>query len=253
MRSKQKLKKHWTFKENYDLSKFYNADYYDGVTGTFTAYSGYTLEKLRKRFRYQIKIVRNFVTKGRLLDIGCAKGFFVKIALEAGYDAYGIDFSEYAIRKAKSIVGDRVQKIDIEKNYPYPNKSFNIITAWDLLEHLKDPEKFLKRASALLKPKGYLFMTTLNYSSLMSRLMPNNWRFLHPLHISYRITPQLLQRWLLNAEFKLFQMDTRLLSLTPLPKQLKIVQYGLSKIINFANPILAATNLGDIIECTAQK
>ena len=149
--------------------------------------------------------------------------------------------------------GNRAQKIDIEKTNPYPPESFNIITAWDFLEHLKDPEAFLKKASTILKPNGYLFLTTVNWSSLMARLMRFNWRCIGPLHISYKITPKLLREWLQHANFHPHYIGTSSLCLKPLPQRLKIIQYALTAIISAATPILNATNLGDIISCTAQK
>jgi 2-polyprenyl-3-methyl-5-hydroxy-6-metoxy-1,4-benzoquinol methylase len=236
-----------------NMDKFYNEDCFDGESGALAFYHGYTFDKLETGFKHKIRTIQSRVATGKLLDVGCAKGFFVRIALEAGYDAYGIDFSEYAISKARDIVGNRAQKIDIEKTNAYPPESFDIITAWDFIEHLKDPEAFLKKASTILKQNGYLFLTTVNYSSLMARLMRRHWRFIGPLHISYKITPKLLGEWLRNANFHQSQIGTSSLCLKPLPQRLKMIQYALTAVISAATPILNATNLGDIILCTAQK
>lgn len=216
-------------------------------------YRGYTFDKMQAGFRSKIKTIQKHTKAGKLLDIGCAKGYFIKIALEAGYNAYGIDFSEYAIHEAQKIVGNRAQHSDIENTPPYPPKSFNIVTCWDCLEHLKNPEAFLKKTNTMLKADGYLFLTTVNYVSLMSRLMPNNWREIHPLHISYNITPELLKIWLQSANFNPIQISTFILDLKPLPKKLEILQSALTKIITAATPLLKATNLGDVLLCIAQK
>lgn len=247
------MKTHETLKENQNLDLFYNQDYYDAKSGVCAGYKGYTFDKVESGFKWKINTVHKYVSTGKLLDIGCAKGFFVQIALAAGYDAYGIDFSDYAINIAKQLVGNRVQLLDIEKVSPFPPESFNIITAWDFLEHLKDPEGFLKKVNAALMPDGYLFLTTLNYSSLMSRLMPNNWSFLHPLHISYSINPVILKTWLQNAKFRPIQINTGSLDLKPLPNQLRFVQRSLSGILNLATPLINQTRLGDIIFCIAKK
>jgi len=249
------LKKRETSKNSKELNMdiFYNEDCFDGESGALAFYRGYTFDKLEAGFKHKIRTIQSRVATGKLLDVGCAKGFFVKMALGAGYDAYGIDFSEYAISKARDIVGNRAQKIDIEKTNPYPSESFDIITAWDFIEHLRDPETFLKKAGTMLKPKGYLFLTTVNYSSLIARLMRSNWRFIGPLHISYEITPKILGGWLQSANFDRYQIGTSSLCLKPLPQRLKIIEYALTAVISAATPILNLTNLGDIMLCIAQK
>lgn len=66
----------------------------------------------------------------RWKNLGCrlCKGFFVKLALDEGFDAYGVDFSRYAIEEAKKIVGDRAIFADLKKEKIFPNASFDVIT-----------------------------------------------------------------------------------------------------------------------------
>lgn len=145
-------KKKEKFKESVSLSGFYDCGYYHG-----DAYEDYAFEKLRRNFLGKVRFVKKFCDSGRLLDVGCALGFFVKVAEDEGFDAYGIDFSEYAVGEARKMVGDKVVCGDVEKGLPFKTNFFDVVTAWDLLEHLKSPDLFLKRCSRVLKDDGLAF------------------------------------------------------------------------------------------------
>lgn len=237
-----------------DLSSYYDSTYFEGGNKYDEGYKGYTFQKMCKGFESKVKTIRKYCALGKILDVGCAKGFFVKIALDWGYDAYGIDFSAYAVSEAQKLVGNRVIRVDLEQQgIPFREEEFDLITGWDLLEHLKNPESFLEKAHTLLKPNGYLFLTTLNYGSLMSRLMRSNWLLKNPLHLSAYITPKLLRRLLKNTGFQPLLLSTFMLAFKPLPEKLKILQAVLDRIVWAGTPLLRTTCLGDCLLCVAKK
>jgi 2-polyprenyl-3-methyl-5-hydroxy-6-metoxy-1,4-benzoquinol methylase len=93
------------------------------------------------------------------LDVGCAHGYTVELLTHLGYDAYGCDISrlylcEYARDIASSLVACDAHKL------PFHEGSFNIITAFELLEHLSDQHEFLDSCFRCLKPKGILVLQT---------------------------------------------------------------------------------------------
>jgi hypothetical protein len=69
-----------------NIAAFYNAELFDGESGVLAFYCGYTIDRLKAGFKHKIRIVQSKAAIGKLLVVGCAKGFFVRMALEAGYD-----------------------------------------------------------------------------------------------------------------------------------------------------------------------
>jgi 2-polyprenyl-3-methyl-5-hydroxy-6-metoxy-1,4-benzoquinol methylase len=99
---------------------------------------------------------------GRLLDVGCGLGYFVARARESGWDAYGCDAAEGWVKRARALVGE--QRIALGAPAPgmLGGLRFELITAWDVLEHVHDPLPFLRAVSALLAPGGAMFIRTPN-------------------------------------------------------------------------------------------
>jgi 2-polyprenyl-3-methyl-5-hydroxy-6-metoxy-1,4-benzoquinol methylase len=96
----------------------------------------------------------------RLLDVGCGNGEFLALARDAGYAVEGIDVStaakELCARRGISVrVGDvrAVEQFAVDER-------FDVITFWDVVEHLPDPHSFLLRAHGLLRPGGYVLVKT---------------------------------------------------------------------------------------------
>jgi 2-polyprenyl-3-methyl-5-hydroxy-6-metoxy-1,4-benzoquinol methylase len=98
----------------------------------------------------------------RLLDVGCGLGFFLARAQARGWEVHGIDSSPAWVELANSRLGaDRVQKATVARASLEP-RSFDLITAWDVIEHIFEPVPFLARLRELLAPGGRLFIRTPN-------------------------------------------------------------------------------------------
>lgn len=110
------------------------------------------------------------------LDVGCAYGFVVELLKELGYDAYGIDVSKFAVSNVKgAILGDA-------EHLPLKCSSFDLITCFETIEHLRMPESFLKDAHRILKPSGLFIFSTpvLGLSSTILHLMIREPPSFHP-------------------------------------------------------------------------
>lgn len=105
------------------------------------------------------------VPGGRLLDIGCATGVFLDIAKKRGWDVRGVELSAWAGGYAREKFGLNVFTGDLA-DAAFPDASFDVVTAWDVFEHLADPVAFLKEVRRVLKPGGTLFIETIHYASL---------------------------------------------------------------------------------------
>ena len=103
--------------------------------------------------------------KGSILDVGCGLGTFLEVAREAGWQVHGLDVSPFAANAVKEKMGIDVFNGSLV-DAPWPEKSFNVITFWDSIEHADNPKQCLDKAHALLKPDGILLIATDNFDCL---------------------------------------------------------------------------------------
>ncbi|MEM4577170.1 MAG: methyltransferase domain-containing protein [Candidatus Nezhaarchaeales archaeon] len=95
----------------------------------------------------------------KALDVGCAHGYLVELLLHLGYEAYGCDVSRlYVHRYARNLTGNLVV-CDAQK-LPFRWGSYDLITCFEVLEHLQDPSAFLGDCYRLLMPQGVLLLQT---------------------------------------------------------------------------------------------
>lgn len=130
----------------------------------------------------------------RLLDVGCHIGVFVEAAAAAGWDARGIDPSAWAVDLARQR-GLPVDQGVLERGR-YPSASFDVITLWDVIEHLADPLDTLRCCRELLRPGGWIVVHTMDVGSVTARLLGSRWPWLMEMHLYYfdrRTLPAMLE------------------------------------------------------------
>jgi ubiquinone/menaquinone biosynthesis C-methylase UbiE len=106
---------------------------------------------------------------GRLLDIGCATGSFLKLVQERRWDCYGVEVSDYAASIARDRLGVEIYNGSFE-DAPFPSDFFDVLTMWDIIEHFPKPLEALKTANRVLKPEGILLVNTPNEASLLRKM-----------------------------------------------------------------------------------
>jgi len=102
--------------------------------------------------------------KGKILDIGCANGYFLTLARERGWEPYGIEISDFLLRKARESLGGKYVFGVPLKMAKFPPDSFDVISMWDVLDHLMDPLGELREIRRILKKKGLLIIRVRNMS-----------------------------------------------------------------------------------------
>jgi 2-polyprenyl-3-methyl-5-hydroxy-6-metoxy-1,4-benzoquinol methylase len=107
---------------------------------------------------------------GRVLDVGCSSGYLAERLQARGNVVVGIDLDEQAAEHARRFceavhVGD-VETMDL----PFEPATFDAVLCGDVIEHLRDPRRFLQRIRPLLKPDGRLVLSTPNVANWAMRL-----------------------------------------------------------------------------------
>lgn len=113
----------------------------------------------------------------RFLDVGTAAGFCVEAARDRGWDAWGLEVSEYAAAQAQA---RGLQVLQGDSLALFEGRTFDVITLWDALEHLLDPRAVLEQACDLLADDGLLVFSTGDVGHPWSRLQGRQHRIYNP-------------------------------------------------------------------------
>jgi 2-polyprenyl-3-methyl-5-hydroxy-6-metoxy-1,4-benzoquinol methylase len=148
----------------------------------------------------QIGLVQKYAKGTNLLDIGCAQGFFLFSASQAGYKVKGIEISQDAAEYAKREFGLDVEAKAFEE-LEFPENHFDVIALWQVLEHVPYPLAVLREAHRILRPEGLLVVSTPNIEGIPSRFLRKKWWDIKRLHINQFSTKTLIDI-LQNAEFR---------------------------------------------------
>lgn len=122
--------------------------------------------------------------RGRLLDVGAADGTFMAIARDYGWDVSGCEPNRWFCAWGQEAHGIHIDQGTLLEQH-YPEGSFDVITLWDVIEHVSDPRILLDRCCILLKSRGLLVLTYPDIGSWIARLMGRNWVFLMSVHLYY--------------------------------------------------------------------
>ena len=168
------------------------------------------------------KITRWRRPPGRLLDVGCAAGFFVHEARKYGWDAIGIEPSKWLVNWGVANLGEKLYTGTLRQG-GFKDGEFDVLTMWDVLEHVPDPISELNECYRVLKQGGMIIINYPDFGSVLSRLAGRNWWFLLSNHLYY-FTPKTMSRCLETAGFKIenFSMHWQTLPLGYLSKILSI-------------------------------
>lgn len=98
---------------------------------------------------------------GRLLELGCAAGHLLSAMETRGWQCWGVELSETSLQAARARTNAMLH-VGTLSDFAHPPEDFDCIVAFDLLAHLTDPVTTLRQASALLRPGGWLVLSTVN-------------------------------------------------------------------------------------------
>jgi SAM-dependent methyltransferase len=152
------------------------------------------------RWRYVLQRIRRLHPGARLLDVGAGNGYFVHLARqEFGLDAHGVEISQAEIDFAGRVFGVALQR---PEDLP-PAGDFDVLTSFNVLEHVEQPLQLLERMLAHLRPGGLLVLTTPNPGCIHRRVKGlKDWGMVDPPHHINLFTREALEEAMTRAGFR---------------------------------------------------
>lgn len=149
-----------------------------------------------KRYRELLDEFEDHTGKGRIHDAGCGFGFFLSTAEEEGWDASGSELSERAVNSCLE------NGLKVTQGESIEGEDYHVITSFEVIEHLRHPQEYLKMISESLKSGGLVYITTPNFNGLSRFLLGANYNVINfPEHLCY-FTRKTLDRMLREQGFR---------------------------------------------------
>jgi len=147
------------------------------------------------------KIEKNTPKNPKVLDIGCGNGFFLDALTKIGINnVYGVEPSlKMAVQASKKIRNNI--KVDIFKPNQFPDNFFNVISCFHTLDHVTDPNKFIRSTWNALAPGGYALFVVHNTDSIFAKIFGERWPIFDIEHI-YLFNPNTLTSLFSKYKFK---------------------------------------------------
>lgn len=163
--------------------------------------------RMQADFPAKLAMIRKLGPVGRLLDVGCGKGYFVDYCSRQGIQAQGIDLSASAIEYAKAnhqgeyYCGKLEQASEL--GFEDPDQLFDTMTMWATIEHVSDPASLLRAAMSRLNVGGMLHLDTGIGNDWMDRWLPGNVQWYDPPQHLFVFSEQGMRRLCEDVGFKI--------------------------------------------------
>lgn len=193
--------------ESFDPAQVYSSSSYfqGGHADGYADYIG-SEEILRSEFRETLKALRLAGrTSGRLIEIGCAYGFFLSEA-QRTFDVSGIEACPAAAAFCRSRELNVHQGLDIER-YLDSKDHQDVVVMLDVIEHLPDPLGVMRAVHKNTNPGAHLLITTGDWASMLSRLMGASWRLMTPPQHLFFFSRKTITQLLKRAGFKVLAWE----------------------------------------------
>ena len=213
----------------FSTDEIYTEDYFQG--GQADGYLNYidSEDLLRAEFRSIIDDLRRIVGGGKLLELGCAYGFFLAEA-QRYFETHGIEVSESAVRYCRSLGLDVEQGV-LTEEYVQRGESFDVVVMLDVVEHLTEPDRVLHLLRRAMKPGGKLLLSTGDWESVVSRTMGRYWRLMTPPQHTFFFSPRTMSAMLTRVGFEVIECR-KPWKLVPVG----LIGYQLGRILGMSKP-----------------
>ncbi len=164
------------YREKIEYTQYKNAD----VTTAVRA--GNNWVKIQ-RHKLRFKFIGKFVREGKLFDLGAGWGHFMLAAKELGFAVKGIEIAEQPYLYCVNDLDLPVEHIDFFEMDE--TEQFDVVTMWDVLEHIDKADLFLQKSARVTKPGGYLFLQVPQIDSFFAKRHKNRWKMMGLDHVNY--------------------------------------------------------------------
>jgi len=220
--------------------------------------------------RQRVARIKALARGRRLLDVGCSCGFFLEAAAEGGFDVSGVELSSAAISMARPDIRVRIVHGDVNVLIGQSERRFDVVTAFDIIEHTYDPARFLREIKAILEPGGLLVVSTPDTGHALRRLMGSSWPMLQPLQHTVLFSRKGIAELLQDIGFRVAAIESAFKTITIdyLGEQLAATNAGLYRLFRAVRALIPRrarqapinVNIGEFIvfaerspECSSRK
>jgi len=172
-------------------------------------------DKKRARcLRWVRRIQRRYQAQGRWLDVGCSAGFMVEAASNAGFEAHGVELEAAAVEFGRRQLGLRNLACGTLEDQSYPAGHFDVISMYDVLEHVPDLNATVAELKRILAPGGVIEIRTPDVGHWTTPRALERWPEIKPSeHLYYfdrRTLPRLFARHGLRVRERRFMFKSAL-------------------------------------------
>ena len=238
--------------------------YEDSSRALFDEQSDYYLDEgAEAAARDKLAWVQRHAARGRLLDVGAGFGHFVHAA--AGhFDARGFEPSPMAVDWARRHFGAAVEAGTLDAHAAANEGRIDVITMFDVIEHLDDPRAALRHGHRALAPDGWLFLSTPDFGSLVAQLLGRHWYYLDlEQHVSLfsaanlssllqQVGFDIVERRTLGRSYRASYIERRLLELGRENTPLKLAGLA-ARPLRLVPDRHLSINLGDVMGIAARR
>jgi 2-polyprenyl-3-methyl-5-hydroxy-6-metoxy-1,4-benzoquinol methylase len=159
-----------------ELYALYGETYFHNDESGVVGYTNYIHDEanIRQTAQRRLRHLEKYMQSGKLLDVGCATGFFLDEARQRGWDVVGLDVSSFGVEYARQHFGLTAHHTTLTDS-EFPAASFDMLTMWDVIEHVPDPKAYVHQAAELLRSGGVISLATPDIDSIPARLAGKRW------------------------------------------------------------------------------
>lgn len=191
--------------EEHQLGKYYKSEDYISHSNTSKGFINSAYQSVRKyTLLKKLQLISRYYRTGKILDIGCGTGEFLKTMKNAKWEAIGIEPDEGARKQCIEKQGLDVREEGKMKQLP--DEHFDVITMWHVLEHVPKLNERVEELKRLLKPNGMIIIAVPNCDSLDAKTYKEKWAAYDlPRHL-YHFTPKDIEALFRKKGMKVFKI-----------------------------------------------
>jgi 2-polyprenyl-3-methyl-5-hydroxy-6-metoxy-1,4-benzoquinol methylase len=166
------------------LRKFYTFETHEDRRFVDSWFIG-EAEHMHTIWRRYLAAMSKYIRQGELLDVGCGAGSFLVEAQKQGFSVAGQDIADFFVQYCWRTYGIKIFACAIEELAQSRQSYFDVITAFDMIEHHPQPKQLLQTIRGMIKPGGIVAISTHNVGNIFAKRYGSKWRHFHFAHLTY--------------------------------------------------------------------